>query len=122
MVRAQVRARRGASRLGCLLQLIIVAGLAYAAVIGGEEALIYYRFQDAMKNEARFAARRTDLQIRDRLRAFTDSVKLPLSAKEINVVREGDRIRIWAAYDQELKIPFRPTKIIRLRPSAEKSF
>lgn len=122
MVRAHVRARHGASRLGCLLQLLIVAALAYAAVVGGEEALVYYRFRDAMKNEATFAARRSDQQIRDRLRAFTDSVKLPLSAKEINVVREGDRIRIWAQYDQEFKIPFSRTRIVHFRPSAEKSF
>lgn len=122
MVRAHGGLRRGSSRLGCLLQLAIVAGLAYAAVVGGEEALIYYRFQDAMKSQATFAAQKTDQQIRERLRAFTDSVKLPLSAKEISVVREGNRIRIWASYDEELKIPFGPTKIIHLRPSAEKSF
>lgn len=83
---------------------------------------MYYRFQNAMKNEAPFAARRSDQQIRDHLRAFADSVKLPLAAKEINIAREGNHIRIWAEYDQEFKLPLNKTKIVHLKPSAEKSF
>ncbi|HEX2723103.1 MAG TPA: hypothetical protein VHM24_09295, partial [Gemmatimonadaceae bacterium] len=79
-------------------------------------------FKDAMKNEARFADKRSDQQIRDRLRAFTDSVRLPAEAKDINVVREENRIRIWADYDQEFRLPMSRTKVIHLRPSAEKSF
>jgi hypothetical protein len=104
------------------VQLIIVGVLIYGAAIAGEEALVYYRFQDAMKNEARFAARRTDQQIKDHLRAFTDSVKLPLAAKDINIAREGNVIRIWAEYDQEFKLPLNKTKTVHLKPSAEKSF
>ena len=122
MVSARAGRRRGASRLGCLTQLLIVGVIAYFAAVAGEEALIYYRFQDAMKNEARFAYRRTDQQIKDHLRAFTDSVKLPLAAKEIHVARESNHIRIWAEYDQEFKLPLNKTKIVHLRPSAEKSF
>ena len=101
---------------------MIVGMVAYFAATAGEEALVYYRFQDAMKNEARFAARRTDQQIKDHLRAFTDSVKLPLAAKDIHVAREGNHIRIWAEYDQEFKLPLNKTKIVHLKPSAEKSF
>ena len=104
------------------MQLIIVGVLVYFAAIAGEEALVYYRFQDAMKNEARFAYRRTDQQIKDHLRAFTDSVKLPREAKDIFVARETNHIRIWAEYDQEFKLPLNKTKIVHLRPSAEKSF
>lgn len=122
MVSHGTRQRRGASRLGCLVQLMIVGLIAYFAAVAGEEAIVYYRFQDAMKNEARFAERRTDQQIKDHLRAFTDSVKLPLAAKDINVAREGNHIRIWAEYDQEFKLPLNKTKIVHLRPSAERSF
>lgn len=122
MVTHRVRERRGRSRLGCLVQLIIVGAIVYFAAIAGEEALVYYRFQDAMKNEARFAYRRTDQQIKDHLRAFTDSVKLPLEAKEIFVARETNNIRIWAEYDQEFKLPWNKTKIVHLKPSVEKSF
>ena len=114
--------RRGASRLGCLLQIAIVAALAYFALLAGEDALAYYRFKDAMKNEARFASIRSDQEIRKRLRAFTDSVKLPAAAKEINIVRAGNEIRIWSEYDQVFKLPFNNTRVVHLRPSAEKSF
>jgi len=114
--------RRGASRLGCLLQIAIVAGLAYVGLLAGQDALNYYRFKDAMKNEARFASVRSDTEIKNRLRAFTDSVDLPPSAKEINVVREDNVIRIWSAYDEEFKLPMNRSKIVHLRPSVEKSF
>ncbi|MEO8577897.1 MAG: hypothetical protein ABI556_14405 [Gemmatimonadales bacterium] len=118
----KARNRRGASRLGCLVQLIILGAIIYFAAVAGEEALVYYRFQDAMKNEANFAYKRTDQQIKDHLRAFTDSVKLPLSAKEIFVAREANTIKIWSEYDQEFKLPLNKTKIVHLRPSAEKSY
>ncbi len=105
--------RRGASRAGCLLQLIVLVG---------EDALAYYRFRDAMKMEARFATVRSDEQIRARLRAFTDSVKLPPEAKEINVVREGNRIRIWSAYDREVRLPLDYSRTFHLRPFVERTF
>lgn len=114
--------RRGASRVGCLLQILIAAALIYFGLLAGEDALAYYRFKDAMKNEARFASIRSDQEIRTRLRAFTDSVKLPPAAKEINIVREGNEIRIWSEYDQIFKLPFNKTRIVHLRPSVEKSF
>lgn len=114
--------RRGVSRLGCLLQVAVVACVAYAGLLAGEEALAYYRFEDAMKNEARFASVRSDQEIRNRLVAFTDSVELPPDAKEINVVRKDNEIRIWSEYDQTFKLPFNRTKVVHLRPSVEKSF
>lgn len=66
--------------------------------------------------------KRTDEQITDHLRAFTDSVKLPVSAKDIYIAREDNHIGLWAEYDQEFKSPLNHTKIVHLRPSAETSF
>jgi hypothetical protein len=114
--------RHGTSRLGCLVQLIILGSLIYFGVFLGEDALSYYRLRDAMKQEARFAATRTDDQMRDRLRAFTDSVKLPDQARNINIVRGENRIRIWTEYDQEVQLPFNQSRTIHLRPSAEATF
>ncbi len=116
------RVRRGTSRLGCLVQLVILGGLIYFGVYLGEDALSYYRLRDAMKQEARFAAHRTDQQIKDRLRAFTDSVKLPDDAKDIQIVRDDSTIRIWTEYDQEIQLPFNQTRTVHLRPSIERSF
>lgn len=114
--------RRGASRLGCLFQLALLAAVVYVGILVGEDALAFYRFRDAMKQEARFASVRTDQQIKDRLRAFTDSVELPAAAREVNVVREGNTIRIWSAYDRELKLPLDYSRTFHLRPSVEKTF
>jgi hypothetical protein len=117
-----VSTRRGASRLGCLVQLIILGSLIYVGAFLGEDGLAYYRLRDAMRQEARFAATRTDDQMKDRLRAFTDSVKLPDAAKNINIVRGENRIRIWTEYDQEVHLPFNQSRTIHLRPSAENTF
>ena len=116
------RSRRGASRLGCLIQIAIVAMIVYFGLLAGEEALAYYRFKDAMKNEARFASIRSDTEIRNRLRVFADSVELPPDAKEVRIVREGNRIRIWSEYDQVFKLPLNKTRVVHLRPSVEKTF
>ena len=118
----RARHRRGASRLGCLLQIVVVVSIVYFGLLAGDEALSYYRFKDAMKTEARFASIRSDDVIRKRLRAFADSVKLPPEASEINVVREGSEIRIWSSYDQVIKLPFKKTRIVHLRPSVETTF
>jgi hypothetical protein len=101
---------------------MIVVAVVYFGLHAGEDALAYYRFKDAMKNEARFAAVRTDLDISNRLRAFTDSVELPASARDIHIVRDGNKIRIWTEYDQIFQLPFKKTKVVHLRPEVEQSF
>lgn len=112
--------RAGASRLGCLIQLVIVGAIAYFALVASEDALKYYSFRDAMKQEARFATLRNDVQIKDRLRAFADTSGLPVAAQDIKIVREGDVIRIWSEYDQTFHGPFKLERTIHLRPSVEK--
>ena len=115
-----LRRRAGASRLGCLIQLIIVGAIFYFAFIASEDALKYFSFRDAMKQEARFASLRNDAQIKDRLRAFADTSGLPVEAQDVKIVREGDVIRIWSDYDQTFHFPFKLERTIHLRPSVEK--
>ena len=112
-------ARRGASRLGCLIQLIVLGSIIYFGLYAGQDLLEYYRFSDAMKQEARFAALRSDTQIKDHLRLFADSVGLPEEASDISIVRDENTIKIWSEYDQPLRLPFKIEKSIHLRPSAE---
>ena len=50
-------APRGASRLGCLLLLVLLAAAAYFAVNVGEVYYRYYRFRDALGQQARFPVR-----------------------------------------------------------------
>lgn len=113
--------RRGAGMVGCLFQLALVAAVAYLAVLVSDDVMAYYRYRDAMKQEARFAATRSDGEMKRRLVAFTDSVKLPLAAKNVNIVRDENRIRIWAEYDTEVRVPYY-SRTFHLRPSAERNF
>jgi hypothetical protein len=103
------------------LQLAIVAGFIYFGTVVAEDVMAYFRYRDAMKQETRFAPTRSDAEMKRRLRAFSDSVKLPLEAKDVQIVREDNRIRIWAEYDAELKL-FNYSRVFHLRPSAERSF
>jgi len=119
MVTRAARPQRGASRLGCLIQLVILGGLLYFGLYAGQDLLEYYRLRDAMKQEARFATLRTDAQIRDRIRSFADSVGLPEEASDINIVRGENTIQIWSEYDQPLRLPFNIEKSIHLKPSVE---
>ena len=56
--------RRGASKLGCLFTVLVVTAVAYFAFSSGEVVLRYYRYRDAMEQEARFARHYTDEDIK----------------------------------------------------------
>jgi hypothetical protein len=114
--------RRGASRLGCLIQLAILVSVIYFGAYAGQDLLEYYRFRDAMKQEIRFAKFRNDGQIKDHLRSFADSVELPAEARDVNIVRDENTIKIWSEYDQPLRLPFKIQRSVHLRPSAEGRF
>jgi hypothetical protein len=119
VIQRAARPRRGTSRLGCLIQLVILGGLIYFGIYAGQDILDYYRLRDAMKQEARFATLRSDTQMKDRLRSFADSVGLPEEASDINIVRGDNFIHIWSEYDQPLRLPFNIQKSVHLRPSVE---
>lgn len=110
----------GTSRVGCVVQLAILAAIIYFGAYAGQDLLDYYRLRDAMKQEARFAKLRTDTQIKDRLRSFADSVGLPVAAQDVNIVRDQNTIHIWSEYDQPLRLPFEIQKSVHLRPSVER--
>ena len=55
--------RRGESRIGCLLPILVLALAAYFAVDFGEAYFRFYEFKDAMGQEARFSSDKTDAQI-----------------------------------------------------------
>lgn len=115
--------RRGGGLLGCLVPLLVITIIGYFAVHASDAAFRYYRFRDAMQQEARFAnsPRRTDDMIRQRLRAFADSQHLPMDARNVKVYRTETRIRISADYSETIDFPFF-SKRIDLHPAAERIF
>jgi hypothetical protein len=116
-----VIARRGASTLGCLFILLIIAAVAYFGVNIGEVYFRYYEYVDDMKQEARFAAANTNDKILTRLRARADSLGLPEDAHAIAIRRGAHNIAIEAEYYERLEFPMY-SKDILFHPHAEGTF
>ena len=121
IARRRPRPRRGASTLGCLVMLLLLAAAAYFGFHIGEKFLGYYRFRDAMRQEARFAGRNSDLVIRTRLRALADSINLPDEAHNIRISRGEHSISISADYEEVIEGPL-VMRGIRFRPRARGTF
>jgi hypothetical protein len=100
-----VRARAGKGTLGCLFSIVLVMALGYFAVSVGRPYLNHYKFQDRMKQEARFASKRSDLTIQRRLRLYADSLGLPESAQQIRIRRRAGAIEIWVDYYEVIEFP-----------------
>lgn len=98
-------ARRGASRLGCLVTLLLVVAVAYFGVNIGTVYLRSYRLRDAMVQEARFSDNRSDDVIRARLVALVDSLELPPEAARFRIRREARRIVISTEYTELVELP-----------------
>ncbi len=113
------RARSGRSSLGCLVVLLLLTAVGYFSVNVGEAYWRFYQFQDAMKQEARFAARRSDEQIVSRLRAKADSLGLPEQAlKHLKVRRAPRLIRIRSDYIETIELPAM-VREMRFEPKVE---
>jgi hypothetical protein len=110
--------RRGESRLGCLVMLLILALGAYLAVDFGEAYFRYYQFKDAMGQEARFAFDKSDAQITTRLSALADTLQLPPGAELITITRNPAIITISSDYDEVIRLPLKKERVIHFHPSA----
>ena len=110
--------RRGESRLGCLLGLLVLAIAVYFGINFGEAYFRYYQFKDAMGQEARFANDKTDDQITIRLAALADTLQLPPDAQEIQISRTPGVITISSEYDQVIKLPFHKERVLHFNPKA----
>ncbi len=109
--------RRGFSSLGCLFPLLLLAVAAYFAVDAFEAYFDFYRFKDAMGQEARFAGDQTDEHITKRLAALADSLQLPPGAEQITIERTPTIVTISSDYVAVIRLPFNKEKVIRFTPT-----
>jgi hypothetical protein len=116
-----VTRRRGTSRLGCLVSLLLVSAVAYFAFNIGEVYLRFYRLKDAMVQEARFAHNRDDNAIRLRLAAVADSLGLPDDAGRMVIRRDSRRIVISTDYTEHVELPMF-VREFRFAPQVVRSF
>jgi hypothetical protein len=99
------RARKGRSAFGCLLFLAFLGAIGYVAFQVGSVYFRYYQFEDAVKQEARFAEQTSDDTIITRLRVEADSLGLPSEAKHIHVRRSSHLVQIWTEYTDSVVLP-----------------
>jgi len=113
-----VVSRSGRSSLGCLFLLLIVAAAMYFGVNIGEAYWRFYEFQDAMRQEVRFAKQISDDRIKLHLAALADSLGLPEEATDITVDRTSRAISVSAEYSERVDLPLF-ARIIRFNPRAQ---
>ena len=113
--------RRGESRLGCLIPLLILAIVIYFAIDFGQVYFRAYQFKDAMGSEARFATTLTDDQITHRLAALADSLQLPPGAELISIQRGPRMITISSDYDEIVRLPMQKVQVLHFHPVAVSS-
>lgn len=98
--------RPGWTKLGCLVTLLFLATAAYFGVNVGNHFWKDYQLRDIMRQEARFAAKRTDAAIMRRIQAKVDSLGLPPEAGNVQVRRAGGVIFIYSEYRVRMEFPF----------------
>ena len=113
--------RPGRSSVGCLFMLLVLAAAVYVAVNLGEVYWRFYEFQDAMRQDVRFAAQISDERIKKRLAALADSLGLPPEAAEVEVTRTKYSISLKADYTERVEFPL-IKRTIRFTPHAEGTF
>jgi hypothetical protein len=100
-----VKPRAGASRLGCLVGLLLLVTVVYFGFNIGEVYFRFYRMKDAMEQEVRFAANRDDAAIRAHLTAVADSLGLPEAAGRVTIERTKSGIVISSDYSEHVELP-----------------
>lgn len=110
--------RQARSSLGCLLVLLLVAAALYFGVNIGEAYWRFYQYEDAMRQEVRFAKQIPDDRIKLHLSALADSLGLPEEASEVNIDRTPDSISVSAEYSEQVEFPLF-VRQIRFKPHAE---
>lgn len=110
--------RRGRSSLGCLFVLLLVAAALYFGVNIAEVYWRFYEFQDAMRQEVRFAAQIPDDRMKLHLSALADSLGLPQEAADVTINRSKTDISVSAEYAEQVEFPLF-VRQIHFKPHAE---
>ena len=96
-----------------MLLLVVAAG--YFGVNVAEVYYRYYRLQDAMKQQVRFARKNDDAFIIRSLRSSVDTLGLPSEAARIRVRRSDRTIVISTNYSEQVDMPL-VTRVFHFAP------
>jgi hypothetical protein len=97
----------GRTSLGCLFVLLLASVALYFGVNIGEVYWRYYRYRDAMQQEARFGHLRTDQVIAARLSSVAEGLGLPDAARRPEVRRDPSlrKLSISVDYSERVELP-----------------
>jgi hypothetical protein len=98
--------------------LLLVAAALYFGVNVGEAYWRFYEYEDAMRQEVRFAKQIPDDRIKLHLSALADSLGLPEEAGEVIINRTTEDISVSAEYSEQVELPLF-VRQIRFKPHAE---
>lgn len=113
--------RRGATKLGCLVTTLLVVAAAYFGFGIAEVYIRAYRYEDAIKTQARFARQIPDDVMRRHLRTLADSLGLPEEAGALRIRRTASKFEISAEYHEMIELPGM-VRSVRFNPSASTTF
>ncbi len=99
---------RGATRTGCLFLVLIVVAVVYFGHPIAGMYIRYYRMQNEMQTQARFAPSIDDGTIRRRLLQTIDDLGLPLEARRLRIRRisRPREIVISTSWEETIVLPF----------------
>jgi hypothetical protein len=118
-----VRRLPGRSRLGCLFALLLVTAGIYFGINIGEVFWKKLRYEDAMRQEVRFAQMRSDDAIARRLASVAESLGLPEAASRVEIRRDerSRRIVIRGQYSERVELPGF-VRVFHFAPRAEGAY
>ena len=100
---------RGATRTGCLFLVLLLVAVVYFGIPIGGMYVRYYRMENEMQTQARFAPSIDDGTIRRRLQQTIDQLALPLEAHRRLRIRRTGRPReivISTSWEETIILPF----------------
>ncbi len=108
---------RGAARTGCLFLVLVVVAVVYFGHPIASMYIRYYRLENEMQTQARFAPSIDDGAIRRRLLQTIDDLGLPLEARRLRIRRisRPREIIISTSWEETIVLPFY-TRVQRFAP------
>ncbi len=108
---------RGATRTGCLFFVLVVVAVVYFGIPIAGMYIRYYRMENEMQTQARFAVNISDGTIRRRLLQTVDDLGLPLEARRLSILRTSRprEIVISTSWEETIVLPFY-TRVQRFAP------
>ena len=100
---------RGATRTGCLFLVLVVVAVVYFGLPIGGMYIRYYRMENEMQTQARFAPSIDNGTIQRRLLETVDALGLPLEAsRRLRIVRTSRprEIVISTTWEETIVLPF----------------